>query len=177
MSRYSMAIVSKCVTQDVLNTIGQKYNLMFTPIENLYIEKQLADKKKLCYLMQWRHQEYCCAVGDFELNELPVHTNDTVYGLFALGTRENMDELQSYVQNLDEIKKRENEQDAINWARFLSEFLRDCSSELGLLLHWYDGEIETEEVQIHETQILCADDVQSVRMPKQDDVLYIIKKT
>lgn len=161
MCHYITAIVPKQADIQALNRIGQPYGLTFSPLENDSVEKQLRSDQQ--YL--WKESKFCdcgTAFGAFALdgNKKPDTYKKDLKKLRKKGWSEA--KIQKWLDNKarteqkevrsEEWSKKKYEQDAQVWIQFLTELsTKNICSYLGLMFHWYAGDLETERIQILQT--------------------------
>ncbi|MBU5451524.1 hypothetical protein [Acetivibrio sp. MSJd-27] len=175
MSNYTTAVVYPAISSQKINRIGKKNNLIFTLIDNSFIKKQLLNKDIQYYLVEWIKDEYNIPIGKMESFNIESKTLDNLSKILN-------DSEDYFIQLIEKEKKKKSyaiQQSSKNWTQFLKDFFSENSnSKIGLLSHWYNGLIETEELLIKKVSKLIINKSKESYTVEQmeNDVLYIFEQ-
>ena len=184
MCFFLSAILPKETKMEAIRPIIETYKMGFSPVNNGSIESQL--KSGDIFLRATRKTIYCDC--------------DTVIGCESTGTAKrtlmeskkvkklkkkgwNLTQIDEWIEDRIKTKKSTKgkkwwpelqRKKADEWINFLNELLEVKSvSRVGLLKHWYQGNLDSEEIKIRETKRLDLNQALFDDLLKMDeDVLY-----
>ncbi len=176
MSKYITAVIPCNIAVEQINNIAIINNLIFTPINNRFIKKQLMNNNLQYYWVEWINNKYDTAIGNS--NKIVPSIEEIINSLSFIpeildGLSENF---------IKEMKEEELEEQHIakesleNWTRFLRTFLSESpQNEIGLILHCYQGLVENEKAEISKIIKINITNLEQLYMPNnmQEDVLYL----
>ncbi|MGB3464116.1 MAG: hypothetical protein WBA74_02560 [Cyclobacteriaceae bacterium] len=157
MCHFITGIIYKETKLELINSIGTKYNIIFSEVSNEHISKQLNPDQN--YI--GKNSKYCdcgTALGAIAFIEKDKKSNEK-----DLTRLRKKGWSTTKISNWLENKKRSDlkderaakhkqgnyEYDAENWIKFLTELSKNPGiGYFGVLFHWYSSGVESERVEL-----------------------------
>jgi len=183
MCHYITATLPDSVNLDLVAPIFESHKLGFELIANRRITEQI--KPKASYILTTRGQCDCGTVlGSLNHsdNSEGVSFEHELNKFRERGWREA--KIQRWIERKERTKERHLREDearakadhrsADQWIGFISDLLKSgYTSRIGLLLHWYHGSVESEQIQIQgKEKVKLAELSPEQLMRMKEDVLY-----
>ena len=184
MCYYITATLPKGTKIDTLVPIFDNYEMTFSPVNNENVKSQLPFGE----LYFRPTQSYCdcdTVLGSLDISQKHEALVDSkkVKKLRKKGWSE--EEINNWVtekMQKERAKKQKKDkywpdfrnQQATRWINFLRELLDTrLTFRVGILIHWYNGGLDSEEIEIKKTQRVNVESINAeVLMNLKEDVLY-----
>ena len=186
MCHFLTAVLSKGADIDACCLIAEKFQRVFEPVSNQYIQKQLEPKMKY----------YCMTKGNCDCGtiwgkgkgagDVKKKMNRKLKKLRNKGWSEA--KIKRFIESQNQasqgrqasLKKQHIDCETLahRWISFISEIIdQGLSDYMGILLHWYSGNLEEEKIDIQQIEKISLSELDPTFIWKaKEDVLYVIKK-
>jgi hypothetical protein len=184
MCYYITATLPTGTKLKALMPVFDSYEMAFSPVNNKHIQSQLGSEE----LYFRPTQGYCdcdTVLGSLDISQMHDALVDSkkVKKLRKKGwSEEEINNWISEKMQKERAKKRKKDkywpefrnQQATRWINFLRELLdTGLTSRVGILIHWYKGGLDAEQIKIKKTQRINVESISAeLLMNLKEDVLY-----
>ena len=180
MCFYITATLPKQTDLIQLREIFNKFNMSFTPIENDFIKKQLRSGD--LYLRATK--DYCdcdTILGALNSSEEYKKLLESEKIRRLRKKKWTEEQIEEWIQNklghsnpkFDKLTKLEKEQKFSRWNEFINAILSSKIEPIGLIKHWYSGDLNNAEFNIKQIKTIKMEEInEDLLLNLAEDVLY-----